>query len=233
MKLTEYAPNLLVKTRTFLDFCDQVKRTDSIDVTINAIRKWIGSAVDDTCDAVYSDLIQQDGLELTGVRDIRPLYGLKNLLSLKATDGTITNISTLSSLTNLKRLNLRNNNISSLGALASMTNLTNLDLAYNRLLDLGPLRKLTNLRVLKIFSDRNQIFDLDPINSLPKEMIRYTSFEGICEGERKWALESALISEGEYQMYAGGQFAPIYHEPTNRASGISEWIRCPFVVKFY
>ena len=86
------------------------------------------------------------------------------LMSLKAPEAGVRNLTGLEHATNLTRLGLSNNVISDVSALAGLTNLTLLKLDRNSISDISALANLTNLTHLALYI--NSVSDPSPVASL-------------------------------------------------------------------
>jgi Leucine-rich repeat (LRR) protein len=100
----------------------------------------------------------------TGISDLRPLSGQKNLTVLTLAGNKISDISPLSGLTKLKGISLMGNQVSDLRPLSNLTNLVVLYLSWNKISDVTPLSRLTNLTSLLL--EGNQIRDARPLSRL-------------------------------------------------------------------
>lgn len=100
----------------------------------------------------------------TGISDLRPLSGQKNLTALALAGNKISDLSPLSGLTKLRGISLMGNQVSDLRPLSRLTNLTLLYLSWNKIRDVTPLSRLTNLTNLLL--EGNQIRDARPLSSL-------------------------------------------------------------------
>ena len=101
-----------------------------------------------------------------GSLKIEDFNGLTNLKTLRLTQDTISDISSLSGLTKLTTLHLSSNSIVDLSPLSGLTKLTWLVLNGNSIVDLSPLSGLTKLTYLSLRA--NSISDPSPLSGLTK-----------------------------------------------------------------
>lgn len=149
---------------TFAEWC--VNKADlpvTTQRTVDAILGRVGTRDCNQADKKLSALTKFD-LTNTGISDLRPLSGQKNLTGLALAGNKINDLRPLSGLTKLRGISLMGNQVSDLRPLSSLTNLTVLYLSWNKIRDVTPLSRLTNLTNLLL--EGNQIRDARPLSGL-------------------------------------------------------------------
>lgn len=96
--------------------------------------------------------------------DLRPIAGLTQLESLRASITNVKDLKPLAGLTKLDRLDLGRTPVSDISPLANLTALTELALDETEVTDLAPLSKMKKLKVLNL--KRTRVSDLGPLREL-------------------------------------------------------------------
>ncbi|HAB8811426.1 TPA_asm: LPXTG cell wall anchor domain-containing protein [Listeria monocytogenes] len=147
--------------------------------------------------ASTSDLITQANLDTVGeltVTNVASLEGvqyIRVLSTLQATNGTITDISSISGLTNLRYVNLSSNNITNITPVAGLTNLDTLWLNSNHVSDLSPVSNLSVINSLGL--NNNNISNLSPLTGLNDLFYLFLSTNNLTD----ISLLSGLTNLGE------------------------------------
>jgi len=100
----------------------------------------------------------------TGVTDLKPLAGLKNVGYLLLASNQITDMKPLAGMSRLDYLAISGNPITSLNGLQGMSRLRDLRIYDCQITDLSPLAKLRSLKI--IWLNNNQINDISPLAGL-------------------------------------------------------------------
>lgn len=100
----------------------------------------------------------------TGIRDLRPLAGLRNLERLEAGTGHITSLAPLADLDRLVVLHVDGCPLSDISPITGLTRLQDLSLSGSRVGDLTSLENLVHLERLSL--DHTAIVDLGPLSGL-------------------------------------------------------------------
>ena len=125
---------------------------------------------------------------------------LKNLQGLDISYNNIRSLRPLSSLKNLRTLNFRNNQVELLGPLRFLTELRFVNASYNRIGSTGPLHRPGIRRLYlhgNIPGDRSWLQE----RSGSYDELVLTEF-GICERERRRALERGWADQEEFEIYS-------------------------------
>ncbi|MFB8790915.1 MAG: leucine-rich repeat domain-containing protein [Potamolinea sp.] len=149
---------------TFAEWC--VNKADlpvATQITVDAI---LGRFKTRDCNQAQKKLsaLTKFDLSNTGISDLRPLSGQKNLTALWLAGNKISDLSPVSGLTKLKGISLMGNQVSDLRPLSNLTNLAVLYLSWNKIRDVTPLSRLNSLTNLLL--EGNQIRDARPLSSL-------------------------------------------------------------------
>jgi internalin A len=111
-------------------------------------------------------LLTELDLSNSGITDLAPLDGFKNLTKLNLEGNRISDLQPLSKLEQLMDLNLMNNKVAEVSSLSSLKNLQDLRLSGNRIIAIDALSNLGNLTTLYI--GENRIVSLKGMAKLSK-----------------------------------------------------------------
>ena len=109
-----------------------------------------------------------------GIRDLTGLETAKHLEELELQNNPISDLSPLAGLTKLKGINLRNSSISDLSSLAELITLKEVRFSSKAIVDLSPLAGLVNLEGIGAWN--TSISDVSPLTGLTQ--LRWLELEG-------------------------------------------------------
>lgn len=146
----------------FTEMClNKDKQEEDVQFTIDRILQD-----NESCMEALDRLRTIDVLDLAGIgiRDLRPLAGLRNVTHLILSDNQIVELDALASFTALQSLDLSNNKITSLDKLQDLSKLRVLEAEHNEITDVVNLNKMLMLEELDL--QNNQIVSLSGLESL-------------------------------------------------------------------
>lgn len=157
-------PKTNTKFTTFAQWC--VNKADLPVETQRTVNAILGRFNTKDCNQAQKKLsaLTKFDLSNTGISDLSPLSGQKNLTALSLAGNKISDLSPISGLTKLKGISLMGNQVSDLRPLSNLSNLAVLYLSWNKVRDVTPLSRLNSLTNLLL--EGNQIRDASPLSSL-------------------------------------------------------------------
>jgi len=182
------------EVKTFMDYCLEEPEDPELAKTVEILKELVNEKF---CGIVSGRLSRLDAINLNfrQITDIRPLRGLTGLKTLDLGNNSISDIAALSTLSGLLQLGLQANPVEDFSPLSNLNRLQRLILTGTNIKNVSEISKIKSLRALDLGrTDVVQLTGLGNLTSLEELSIALTDVEDITELSTLVKLQTLNLS---------------------------------------